>query len=79
MLPAVTRRGKTEKSARPAPRLSREEVRGSLRFSFSQYTTREEIDYVVMALVEIVARLREMAPDDDAPGVQNTSAHIIRP
>jgi cysteine desulfurase len=59
--------------------LSREEVRGSLRFSFSQYTTREEIDYVVMALVEIVARLREMAPDDDAPGVQNTSAHIIRP
>jgi cysteine desulfurase len=42
--------------------LSREEVRGSLRFSFSQYTTREEIDYVVLVLVEIADRLREMAP-----------------
>jgi len=58
--------------------LSREEVRGSLRFSFSQYTTREEIDYVVSALTEIVARLREMAPDDDANDVQNTSAQIMR-
>ena len=58
--------------------LAREEVRGSLRFSFSQYTTREEIDYVVSALTEIVARLREMAPDDDANDVQNTSAQIMR-
>ena len=54
--------------------LSREEVRGSLRFSFSQYTTREEIDYVVQVIVEIVDRLREMAPDDDAAGVRNASA-----
>jgi cysteine desulfurase len=58
--------------------LSREEVRGSLRFSFSQYTTREEIDYVVSALTEIVARLREMAPDDDGAGAQNAGAQIIR-
>src|SRR5262249_18444431 len=54
--------------------LSREEVRGSLRFSFSQYTTREEIDYVVPVLAEIVARLREMAPDD-VTGVKNNYVH----
>jgi cysteine desulfurase len=53
--------------------LSREEVRGSLRFSFSQYTTREEVDYVVQALVEIVDRLREMAPDDNATGVRSAA------
>ena len=53
--------------------LSREQVRGSLRFSFSQYTTRQEIDYVVQVLVEIVDRLREMAPDDDVAGVRNAS------
>jgi cysteine desulfurase len=46
--------------------LSREEVRGSLRFSFSQYTTREEVDYAVSALAGIVTRLREMSPDEDA-------------
>jgi cysteine desulfurase len=42
--------------------LSREEVRGSLRFSLSAYTTREEVDYAVAALEETVARLREMLP-----------------
>ena len=42
--------------------LSREEVRGSLRLSLSAYTTREEIDYTVAALEEIVSRLRQMQP-----------------
>lgn len=57
--------------------LSREQVRGSLRFSLSQYTTIEEIDYAVSAVVEIVARLREMSPDDDVPGVQSSSLNSI--
>jgi len=52
--------------------LSREAVRGSLRFSLSQYTTRQEIDYAVSALVEIVARLREMAPDDEPLSIQGS-------
>ena len=43
--------------------LTREEVRGSLRFSLSSYTTREEIDYTVDALQEIVERFRSMAPE----------------
>ena len=46
--------------------LSREEVRGSLRFSLSAYTTREEIDYAVLVLSETVARLREMIPAEYA-------------
>jgi cysteine desulfurase len=46
--------------------LSREEVRGSLRFSLSAYTTREDIDYAVSVLSETVARLREMIPAEYA-------------
>jgi cysteine desulfurase len=46
--------------------LSREEVRGSLRFSLSAFTTREEIDYAVSVLSETVARLREMIPAEYA-------------
>jgi cysteine desulfurase len=42
--------------------LAREEVRGSLRFSLSACTTREEIDYTIAALEEIVSRLRQMRP-----------------
>lgn len=42
--------------------LAREEVRGSLRFSLSAYTTREEIDYAISNLVETVTRLHSMAP-----------------
>jgi cysteine desulfurase len=45
--------------------LSREAVRGSLRFSLSAYTTREEIDYTIEVLQEITARLREMLPADE--------------
>jgi cysteine desulfurase len=57
--------------------LSREEVRGSLRFSLSQYTTREEVDYTVSAIAEIAARLREMSPDQDAPAVQSSSFGLL--
>src|SRR5262249_20399177 len=54
--------------------LAREEVRGSLRFSLSQYTTREEVDYATTALAEIIARLREKSPDEDARDVQSAGA-----
>ena len=53
--------------------LSREEVRGSLRFSLSAYTTREEIEYTVEALKEITSRLREMLPADDREASANAS------
>ena len=45
--------------------LTRDEVRGSLRFSLGAYTTREEIDYAVSVLVETVDRLRDMIPADE--------------
>ncbi len=45
--------------------LTRDEVRGSLRFSLGAYTTREEIDYAVSILAQTVARLREMNPADE--------------
>ncbi len=51
--------------------LAREDVRGSLRFSLSAYTTREEIDYAVSILVETVTRLRAMAPSDEVETVQS--------
>lgn len=42
--------------------LSREMVRGSIRFSFSRYNTRAEIDYVLSVLPEAVNRLRRVSP-----------------
>jgi cysteine desulfurase len=45
--------------------LAREEVRGSLRISIGAYTVREEIDYLISALEEIVLRLRRMIPADE--------------
>jgi cysteine desulfurase len=44
--------------------LSREAVRGSLRFSLSAYTTREEVDYAIKVLDETAARLAEMSAED---------------
>lgn len=41
--------------------LGREEVRASLRFSLSYYTTREEIDYTIAVVEETVTRLRHLA------------------
>ncbi len=52
--------------------LARAAVRGSLRFSLSAYTTREEIDYAVDALQAITARLRDLLPSDEV-GSSNVS------
>ena len=53
--------------------LSRQEVRGSLRFSLSAYTTREEIEYTVEALKEITSRLRGMLPAEELEASANAS------
>lgn len=42
--------------------LPHEIAHGSLRISIGKYNTKEEIDYVVGCLAEIVDRLREMSP-----------------
>lgn len=42
--------------------LSKEMVRGSIRFSFSRYTTKDEIDYLLNVLPEVVTRLRNVSP-----------------
>lgn len=39
-----------------------EYLKGSIRFSFGKNITKEEMDYVVLKLVEIVARLRSISP-----------------
>jgi cysteine desulfurase len=45
--------------------LTREQVRGSLRFSLGAFTTREEIDYAISVLDHTMSRLREMIPLDE--------------
>ena len=50
--------------------LNRAEVRGSLRFSLSAFTTRDEIDYAASILAATVSRLREMIPSDESEGVE---------
>lgn len=42
--------------------LKQEEASGSLRLTLSEENTKEELDYVVESLKEIVGRLREMSP-----------------
>ena len=42
--------------------LPHEIAHGSLRLTLSEETTREEIDYVIEALKEIISKLRSMAP-----------------
>lgn len=42
--------------------LPHEIAHGSLRVSIGKYNTKEEIDYLIECLVEIVGRLREMSP-----------------
>jgi len=42
--------------------LPHEIAHGSLRISIGKYNTKEEIDYLIENLVEIVNRLREMSP-----------------
>jgi cysteine desulfurase len=45
--------------------LPRQRIRASLRFSLSAYTTRDEIDYAVSALEEVVTRLRQIQPESE--------------
>ena len=42
--------------------LPHEIAHGSLRISIGKYNTKEEVDYLVENLVEIIGRLREMSP-----------------
>lgn len=42
--------------------LPEEVAHGSIRFTLSQETTREEIDFVIDKMEEIVGKLREMSP-----------------
>lgn len=44
--------------------LTRDEVRGSLRFSLGAHTTWDEISYALSVLAETLTRLREMNPAD---------------
>ena len=37
-------------------------TQGSVRFSLSRYNTKEEIDYVLTVLPEIIKKLRKMSP-----------------
>lgn len=39
-----------------------ERAHGSVRFTFGRYNTMEEVDTVVMAIVEVVEKLREISP-----------------
>jgi cysteine desulfurase len=42
--------------------LAHETAHGSLRFTLGRDTKEEDVDYVIKALPEIVARLRGMSP-----------------
>ena len=39
-----------------------ERAHGSLRFTTSRFTTKEELDYTVKNLKEVVEKLRKMSP-----------------
>lgn len=53
-----------------------EKVYSSLRFTVGDFTTKEELDLVVLALVEIVAKLRELSPFDKDHRMQ--SSQVLR-
>ena len=50
--------------------ISHEEANGSLRMTLSEFTTEEEIDYVLEVLPPIVQRLRDMSPIYPKGGIQ---------
>ena len=45
-----------------------EMIHGTVRFTVGDFTTREDIDYVVDALKTIVTRLRELSPINEKKG-----------
>ncbi len=42
--------------------LPHEIAHGSLRLTFSEYNTEEEIDYIIKVIPQVVKRLRDMSP-----------------
>ncbi len=50
--------------------ISHEEANGSLRMTLSEFTTEEEIDYVLETLPPIVQRLRDMSPIYPKGGIE---------
>jgi cysteine desulfurase len=57
--------------------LSRDTGHGSLRFSLSKDTTREEIDYVLETLPPLVEKLRRISPR--AKKISNLESEISTP
>lgn len=47
-----------------------EVIHGTLRFTVGEFTTKEDLDYVVEKLVEIVGKLRELSPISKEKGWQ---------
>ncbi len=45
-----------------------EKIHGSVRFTVGDFTTKEDIDYVVECLEKVVARLREISPISEEKG-----------
>lgn len=45
-----------------------ENIHGTLRFTIGDFTTKEDVDYVVEKLVEIVEKLRKLSPISDEKG-----------
>ena len=45
-----------------------EKANGAVRFTVGDFTTEEDIDYVVEKLKEIVAKLRELSPVNGMEG-----------
>jgi cysteine desulfurase len=45
-----------------------EKIHGTIRFTVGDFTTKEDIDYVVETLAKIVGRLREISSVDEKKG-----------
>ena len=45
-----------------------EMVHGTIRFTVGDFTTKEDIDYTVECLTEVINKLRELSPVNDAKG-----------
>ena len=43
-------------------------MNGTIRFTVGDFTTREDIDYVVDVLIKVVERLRELSPVNGMKG-----------
>jgi cysteine desulfurase len=50
-------------------------AKGCVRFSLGCYNTGEEVDYLLMHIPKVIARLREAAPDKPARHARHTASH----